>query len=52
MVRGFQLAFNETAYGSMPWEMKPLLLSATEVASQTRLQEIGKRRTGLLYVGG
>jgi hypothetical protein len=52
MVRGFQLAFNETAYASMPWEMKPLLLSAGEVASTDRLDEIGRRQTGLLYVGG
>ena len=52
MVRGFQLAFNETAYASIPWEMKPLLLSAGEVASTDRLDEIGRRQTGLLYVGG
>ena len=50
MVRGFQLSFNETSYGSMPWEMKPLMLSATEATG--RLAEIGTRQTGLLYVGG
>jgi hypothetical protein len=50
MVRGFQLSFNETSYGSMPWEMKPLMLSATEATG--RLTEIGTRQTGLLYVGG
>ena len=50
MVRGFQLSFNETSYGSMPWEMKPLVLSATEATG--RLSEIGTRQTGLLYVGG
>lgn len=52
MVRGFQIAFNETQYTSMPWEMKPLLLSATEIASMPRGADIGTRRTGLLYVGG
>lgn len=52
MVRGFQLAFNETAYGSMPWEMKPLIMSSGEAASMPRLSEIGSRRTGMLYVGG
>lgn len=52
MVRGFQIAFNETSYASMPWEMKPLILSATEVASSARLADIGTRQTGLLYVGG
>lgn len=52
MVRGFQVAYNETQYSSMPWEMKPLLLSRGEVASMPRLAEIGTRRTGLLFVGG
>lgn len=52
MVRGFQLSYNETAYGSMPWEMKPLIMSTTEVASSARLADIGKRRSGLLYAGG
>lgn len=50
MVRGFQLSFNETAYSSMPWEMRPLTLSAGEATG--RLAEIGTKRTGLLYVGG
>lgn len=52
MVRGFNIAFNETAYSSMPWEMKPLILSAGEVATSARLADIGTRQTGLLYVGG
>jgi hypothetical protein len=52
MVRGFQISYNETAYGSMPWEMKPLLMSVTEAASMSRLSEIGTRQTGMLYVGG
>lgn len=52
MVRGFQLQFNETGYSSMPWEMKPLIMSAGEVASMPRLADVGRRRTGMLYVGG
>lgn len=52
MVRGFQMSFNETQYTSMPWEMKPLVLSAGEVASLPRGAEIGTKRGGLLYVGG
>lgn len=50
MVRGFQMAYNETGYSSMPWELKPLLMSSGEATG--RLAEIGRRRTGLLYVGG
>jgi hypothetical protein len=52
MVKGFGLAWNETQYGSMAWEMKPFLLSRGEVASATRMAEIGTRRTGRLYIGG
>lgn len=50
MVKGFQLSYNETQYSSMPWELKPLLMSATE-ASTGRLAEIGTRRSGRVYVG-
>lgn len=52
MVKGFGLSFNETQYTSMPWEMKPLLLSAGEVASLPRGADVGTRRPGILYVGG
>lgn len=52
MVKGFQIAYNETQYSSMPWEMKPLVLSAGEVASVTRGTDIGTRRSGITYVGG
>jgi len=51
MVKGFQLSYNETQYSSMPWEMKPLLMSTSEAATG-RLSEIGTRRSGRLYVGG
>lgn len=47
---GFNLAFTETNYGSMPWQMSPLLLSATEAASG-RLVEVGTRQPGLVYPG-
>lgn len=52
MVKGFGITFNETQYGSMAWEMKPLLLSRGEVGAMPRLTEIGTRRAGMLYVGG
>lgn len=52
MVKGFQLSYNETQYSSMPFEMKPLVMSVGEAASMTRLSEIGTRQAGLLYVGG
>jgi hypothetical protein len=52
IVKGFGISFNETQYGSMSWELKPLLLSAGEVASQARLSEVGTRAPGRLYVGG
>lgn len=52
MVKGFQISFNETQYGSMPWEMQPLLLSAGEVASFTRGADFGTRAPGRVYVGG
>lgn len=52
MVKGFGISFNETQYSSMPWEMKPLVLSRGEVAAVTRGADIGTRRSGFLYVGG
>lgn len=52
IVRGFQLAYNETTYSSMPWELRPLAMSAGEVASMPRLVEVGTRSSGKLYIGG
>jgi len=52
VTKGFQLSFNETQYTSMPWELKPLLMSATEVSSLARLEEVGTRQSGLVYAGG
>jgi len=51
VAKGFQLSFNETQYTSMPWELAPLLLSASEVASINRGTEIGTRAPGVVYVG-
>ena len=50
VVSGFNLAFTETSYGSMPWQLGPLLLSRTE-AQTGRLAEVGTRQPGLVYVG-
>lgn len=50
VVSGFNLSFTETNYGSMPWQLSPLLLSKTEAASG-RLVEIGTRQPGLVYAG-
>jgi hypothetical protein len=50
MSKGFNLSFQESEYGSMPWEMSPLLLSAAEATN--RLAEIGTRAPGKVYVGG
>lgn len=47
ITRGFNLSFTETEYGAMPWEMRPLLLSSSEVSG--RLSEIGTRAPGKLY---
>lgn len=52
VVKGFGVSFNETQYASMAWELKPLLLSRGEVSGAPRLDEVGTRRTGRLYVGG
>lgn len=52
VTQGFQISFNETQYGSMPWQMQPLLLTRGEVQSNPRFADIGTRQPGLLYVGG
>lgn len=49
VMKGFNLSYSETQYGSMPWELKPFLLSAGEATG--RLAEIGTNRTGRIYVG-
>jgi hypothetical protein len=47
IIKGFNLSFTETQYGGMPWEMRALLLSASEATG--RLAEIGTRATGKVY---
>lgn len=48
ITKGFNVTFTESEYGMMPWEMRPLLLSASEATG--RLAEIGTRRPGALYI--
>lgn len=52
LVKGFEVGFSETQYGSMPWELSPQLMSKGESTSKARLDEIGTKRSGLIYVGG
>lgn len=52
ITKGFQMAFNETQYTSMPWEMSPLLLSALEASSLSRGAEFGTKQPSLMFVGG
>lgn len=47
ITKGFNLSFTETEYGAMPWEMRPLMLSASEATG--RLAEIGTKAPGRLY---
>lgn len=47
ITKGFNLSFTTTEYGGMPWEMRALLLSATEATG--RLAEIGTRAPARLY---
>lgn len=50
MIKGFNLSFTESDYGSMSWELQPLLLSGTEATS--RLADVGTKAPGLVYIGG
>lgn len=47
VTKGFNLSFTETQYGAMPWEMRGLLLAASEATG--RLAEIGTKAPGRLY---
>ena len=49
MTQGFNLSFTETEYGGMPWQMQPLLLTASEATG--RLADIGTRAPGTVYIG-
>lgn len=46
--RGFQLTFDETAYGNMPFEFDPYFLTSTEATGN--LAQIGTRRQGFTYL--
>lgn len=48
VTKGFQMAFDETNYGSMPWEFMPFLLSTAEATG--RLAEIGTSQYGALHM--
>lgn len=45
--KGFNLSYSETDYGSMPWELTPFLLAASEATG--RLAEIGTNASGRLF---
>ncbi len=47
--KGFSLSFSETEYGGMPWELMPLLMSATEATD--RLADIGTNAFFDIYIG-
>lgn len=47
VIKGFNLTFSEKEYGMMPWEMRPMLLAASEATG--RLAEIGTRAPGKVY---
>lgn len=47
ITKGFNLSFTETEYGGMPWEMRGLLLTASEATG--RLAEIGTRAAAKVY---
>lgn len=49
VTKGFALSFTETEFGAMPWEMRPLLLTASEATG--RLADIGTKRPGIVYAG-
>lgn len=46
--KGFQITFDETNYGSMPFEFDPYFLSLSEVSG--RLSEIGTTQLGKGYI--
>lgn len=48
ITKGFNISFSEKQYGAMPWEMRGLLLTASE-AAEGRLVEIGTKAPGRLY---
>lgn len=49
VAQGFNLTFNETDYGGMPWSLTPFLLSGQEATG--RLADIGTKAFGDVYIG-
>lgn len=49
IAKGFNLSYAESDYGSMPWELSPLLLASSEATG--RLLELGTTAPGRLFVG-
>lgn len=49
IAKGFNLSYAESDYGSMPWELSPILLAASEATG--RLAELGTTAPGRLFVG-
>lgn len=47
ITRGFQITFDETNYGNMPFEFTPQFLSGEEISG--RLAEIGTDKMGITY---
>jgi hypothetical protein len=45
--RGFQLTFDESNYGNMPFEFMPYFLTQSEIAG--RLAEVGTNQMGITY---
>ena len=48
ITRGFQISFDETGYGNLPFEFTPYFLTQSEVSG--RLTEIGTAQMGTSYV--
>lgn len=46
--KGFQITFDETNYGNMPFEFDPYFLTASEISG--RLSEVGTNQLGIAYI--
>lgn len=47
--KGFQISFDDSNYGSMPWEFTPYFMTTSEISG--RLSEIGTGQMGTTYIG-
>lgn len=48
ITRGFQITFDETNYGNLPFEFTPYFLTSSEISG--RLSEIGTNQMGTTYI--